>query len=56
VIGVMSKMFDDHALVLLALLQFDARDAKGLQRTHDHLGRKVRTPPRRRCACAASTR
>ena len=40
VIGVTSKMFDDHALVLLALLQFDARDAKGLQRTHDHLGRR----------------
>ncbi|WP_372524753.1 hypothetical protein [Piscinibacter sp.] len=40
VIGVTSKMFDDHALVLLALLQFDARDGKGLQRTHDHLGRR----------------
>jgi tetratricopeptide (TPR) repeat protein len=45
VIGVMSKMFDDHALVLLALLQFDARDAKGLQRTHDHLGRKCERHP-----------
>ncbi|WP_280150432.1 response regulator [Piscinibacter sp. XHJ-5] len=45
VIGVASKMFDDHALVLLALLQFDARDGKGLQRTHDHLGRRRdRTP------------
>ncbi len=40
VIGVTSKMFDDHALVLLALLQFDARDGKGLQRTQDHLGRR----------------
>ena len=40
VIGVASKMFDDHALVLLALLQFDAKDGKGLQRTHDHLTRK----------------
>jgi CheY-like chemotaxis protein len=40
VIGIASKMFDDHALVLLALLQFDAKDGKGLQRTHDHLSRR----------------
>ena len=40
VVGISSKMFDDHALVLLALLQFDARDGKGLQRTHDHLSRR----------------
>jgi tetratricopeptide (TPR) repeat protein len=45
VIGVMSKMFDDHALVLLALLQFDTRDAKGLQRTHEHLGRRRERNP-----------
>ncbi|HEX6706971.1 MAG TPA: response regulator [Albitalea sp.] len=45
VIGVASKMFDDHALVLLALLQFDAKDGKGLQRTQDHLSRRRdRTP------------
>lgn len=41
VIGIASKMFDDHALVLLALLQFDTRDGKGLQRTHDHLVRRM---------------
>ena len=41
VIGVASKMFDAHALVLLALLQFDAKDGKGLQRTHDHLTRRI---------------
>jgi CheY-like chemotaxis protein len=41
VVGIGSKMFDDHALVLLALLQFDARDGKGLQRTHDHLSRRM---------------
>lgn len=40
-VGVASKMFDDHALVLLALLQFDARDGKGLQRTDDHLARRL---------------
>lgn len=45
VIGVASKMFDDHALVLLALLQFDARDGKGLQRTSDHLGRRRERKP-----------
>jgi len=41
VIGVASKMFDDHGLVLLAMLQFDAKDAKGLLRTSDHLARRV---------------
>lgn len=45
VIGVASKMFDDHALVLLALLQFDARDGKGLQRTADHLARRMERQP-----------
>lgn len=45
VIGVASKMFDDHALVLLALLQFDARDGKGLQRTADHLARRLERQP-----------
>jgi CheY-like chemotaxis protein len=45
VIGITSKMFDDHALVLLALLQFDARDGKGLQRTQDHLGRRRERAP-----------
>ena len=45
VIGIASKMFDDNALVLLALLQFDARDGRGLQRTHDHLGRRMARQP-----------
>ncbi|MBW8831880.1 MAG: response regulator [Burkholderiales bacterium] len=49
VIGVASKMFDDHALVLLAFLQFDAKDAKGLLRTRDHLTRRMgRTPESKR--------
>ena len=45
VIGVASKMFDDHALVLLALLQFDAKDPKALQRTWDHLSRRMEKQP-----------
>lgn len=45
VIGIASKMFDDHALVLLALLQFDAKDPKGLQRTADHLSRRIDRQP-----------
>lgn len=45
VIGIASKMFDDHALVLLALLQFDAKDGKGLQRTHEHLARRLDRDP-----------
>jgi len=45
VIGVASKMFDDHALVLLALLQFDAKDPKALQRTSDHLSRRIDKQP-----------
>jgi CheY-like chemotaxis protein len=45
VIGVASKMFDDHALVLLALLQFDAKDPKALQRTYDHLSRRMEKQP-----------
>jgi CheY-like chemotaxis protein len=45
VIGIASKMFDDQALVLLALLQFDSRDGKALQRTHDHLARRRERMP-----------
>jgi len=48
VIGVASKMFDAHALVLLALLQFDARDGKGLQRSSDHLSRRLERDPESR--------
>ncbi|RQP22112.1 response regulator [Piscinibacter terrae] len=48
VIGVASKMFDDHALVLLALLQFDAKDPKALQRTYDHLSRRMEKQPESR--------
>ena len=36
-IGITSKMFDPQSLVLLAMGQFDKRDTKGLQRSHDNL-------------------
>lgn len=35
--GLRSKLFDTHSLVLIGLMRFDAKDAKGLKYAHDSL-------------------
>lgn len=44
-IGISSKMFDVQSLVLLALMHFDRRDSKALQRVHANLALAVERRP-----------
>lgn len=43
--GVKSRLFDPLALVLLAMLHFDARDGKALAQTQGQLGRLIESQP-----------
>jgi CheY-like chemotaxis protein len=43
--GVKSRLFDPLALVLLAMLHFDARDGKALGQTQSQLGRLIEAQP-----------
>lgn len=44
-LGIGSKMFDFQSLLMLALLRFDARDSKGLQRCIDNLQHALEKVP-----------
>lgn len=44
--GLRSKLFDMHSLVLIGLMRFDSKDAKGFKYAHDALGAALERAPR----------